>query len=77
MFDPVLKRGRCLNGAGVYNKINVRYFATSLSFWLRHSQILLGSTANSLAAASFDLFSAVSIAFSFETEYNLRFDMAS
>ena len=42
-FDPALKRGRCLNGAGIYNKINVRY-----------SRILLGSTPNSLAAASFD-----------------------
>ena len=52
-FDPVLKRGRRLNGAGIYNKINVRY-----------CRILLGSTPNSLAAASFDFFSAVSTAFS-------------
>ena len=66
-FDPALKRGRHLNVAGVYNKINVRYFATSLSFCLHHSQILLGSMENSLAAASFDFFSAVS---SYETEYN-------
>ena len=48
-FDPALKRGWHLNGAGVYNKINVRY-----------SQILLESTPNSLTAASFDFFSAVS-----------------
>ena len=48
-FDPALKRGWRLNGAGVYNKINVRY-----------SRILLESTPNSLTAAFFDFFSAVS-----------------
>ena len=66
-FDPALKRGRHLNGAGIYNKINVR-----------HSRMLLASTPNSLTAASFDFFSAVSTAFSLiETQYVLRFDMAS
>ena len=66
-FDPALKRGRRLNGAGVYNKINVRY-----------SRILLGSMPNSLGAASFDFFSAVSMTFSLkETQYGLRFDIAS
>ena len=59
-FDPALKRGRRLNRAGVYNTINVWY-----------SRILLGSTPNSLAAASFGFFSAVSTAFSLkETQYN-------
>ena len=65
-FDPVLKQGRPLNRAGIYNKMNVRY-----------SRILLGFTPNSLAAA-FDFFSAVSTAFSLkEIQYDLCFDMAS
>ena len=59
-FNPPLKRARRLNGAGVYNKINVRY-----------SRILLGSTPNSLAAASFNFFSAISTAFSLKETVRL------
>ena len=44
-------QGQCLNRAGVF----------SLPFWLHCSQILLASAPNSLAAASSDFFSAVSI----------------